>query len=83
MKERELIIRGWTGNDPYGFLAHKLKKVFCQIETEEDKALHNDMFRDIVAMVPDPGEFRLAVARIILDTTSLKDSTNEQEKQKK
>jgi hypothetical protein len=82
MTLEEFLIRGWTGNDPYGFLAHNLKKVFCDIETEEDKALHNDMFRDIVAIVPDPGAFRMAVARIILDTAQAR-SLNDGQKDKR
>ena len=78
--EQELLIRGWAGQDPHTFLAFKLRKVFGEVHTEEHKALHNDIFREIVAIVPDPGAFRMAVARIILDTAQVRNLNDEQKR---
>ena len=66
MKTKKVIIRGWNDAGEI-FLAEKLKKVFCLLDTPEDVALHNDMVEDVMIMVGDkPNYFRRIVARIIL-----------------
>jgi hypothetical protein len=62
---KKIIIKGYSqaGDD---FLALKLKKVFAVLTTPEEVALHNDMVRDIQAMVVDYDDFGKSVARIIL-----------------
>jgi hypothetical protein len=62
----KIIIRGYSqaGDE---FLAEKLKKIFSELTTPEDVALHNDMLKDIQAMVGGDGaELRKAVARMLL-----------------
>jgi hypothetical protein len=44
-----IIFQGYSQSEE--FLALKLLKVFVPIENEQDRALHNDMIKDITAMV--------------------------------
>lgn len=66
MNHEQTIIRGYSqaGEE---FLAGKLRKIFSELSTPEDVALHNDMLRDIQTVVGgDGGDLRKAVARILI-----------------
>ena len=47
---RKTLIRGWCDTSDE-FLAENLKKIFSELTTPEDIALHNDMVRQIHDMV--------------------------------
>lgn len=71
MNDDQIIIQGWDQGGEE-FLALKLKKVFCLLETPQEVEMHNDMIRDIQIMTADfEGDnqsltVRKAVARILL-----------------
>ena len=55
-----------------GFLAYRLEKIFRPIETNEDKALHNDMLAEIELMTGDRFGFLRQLSRDTLINNSLK-----------
>jgi len=64
MTEQQILIKGYDNTD---FLAEKLKKVFSQIKSDADKALHNDMMFDIQTIIgPHAEGFRHCVAQVII-----------------
>lgn len=65
MDKTQVISRGYAnaGDD---FLAEKLKKIFCPINTEEDRYLHNEMIRDLMMLIgPEISNVRKSIARTI------------------
>lgn len=76
MNDGQITIRGYSqaGDD---FLALKLRKIFMNLVTPEDVALHNDMLMDIQTMIGEGNadEFRKSVART-LTTMSVRNIEN-------
>ena len=68
MNRKQIIIRGWH-NAGEAFLAEKLTKIFCELTTPEDVALHNDMVRDLHLMVgfDNRESFWMDIAKIVLN----------------
>ncbi len=65
MTDQQVLISGY---DNTAFLAEKLRKVFSQIKSDADRALHNDMMIDIQTMIgPHVEEFRRRVAEVIIN----------------
>ena len=65
MLSRDKLIKAYTqaGEE---FVADRLKKVFCEIENQNDIALHNDMVREIQVMIGPPGDFLRSVSRLLI-----------------
>jgi len=63
--QQQILIKGY---DDTAFLAEKLRKVFSQIKTDGDRALHNDMMLDVQMMVGQHAEeLRRRVAEVIIN----------------
>lgn len=64
--DRKILVRGWCETSDE-FLAENLKKIFCELTTPEDIALHNDMVRQIHDMVEigTVEDFLIRVARYL------------------
>ena len=55
------------------FLAYRLRKVFVDIKTDEDKALHNDVLREVSEMIAgDEKQFFKMLAEDVLSKASTK-----------
>jgi len=50
---RQVLIQGYRNEL---FLAEKLKKIFCHIDSESDRAIHNDMYEDLLVLIA--GEYK-------------------------
>ena len=45
---RQVLIQGYRNEL---FLAAKLRKIFFRIESESDRAIHNDMYDDLLILI--------------------------------
>ena len=65
MTDQQILISGYRNRF---FLANKLKQIFWNLKTDDEKAEHNAMLRDVLIIVgTDAEEFRLRVADIIIE----------------
>ena len=60
---RQTLIQGYQNEI---FLAERLKRLFFRIKTDEDKAIHNDIYDDIVILIAGKRDELLAdIAKVI------------------
>ena len=61
---RQVLIQGYRNEL---FLAAKLKRIFFCIESEADKAIHNDMYDDLLILIAGKREELLKdVSKVIM-----------------
>ena len=47
-QHRNVLIQGYQNEV---FLAERLKRLFFEIKNDEDKAIHNDMYNDLILLI--------------------------------
>ena len=61
---RQVLIQGYRNEL---FLAEKLKRIFCGIESDVDKAIHNDFYDDLLILIAGKREELLKeIAKLIM-----------------
>ncbi|MCJ7728431.1 MAG: hypothetical protein MUO27_00890 [Sedimentisphaerales bacterium] len=61
---RQVLIQGYRNEL---FLAAKLKRIFFRIESESDRAIHNDMYDDLLVLIAGKREeLLLETAKLIM-----------------